>query len=183
MFERFTRDAREVVTHSVARAEKADADAVTEEHLLLALLDQQGTKAAFAFSALGVTDRRASVETALAEGRRRGGLSNADVEALAGFGVDVGEIVARVEEAHGPGALQASKRSKSWWSGHRPFTPAAKGVLVKSLRIATGRGDRVIGGEHLLLALTSGPGVVSEVLADHGVTYQSVERVLFPVRA
>ncbi len=179
MFERFTRDARDVVTGSVELSERADADSVTEEHVLLAMLDQEGTRAAFAFAALGITDRRASVESALADARRRAGLSRADADALAGLGIDVGEIVSRVEEAHGPGALQVGRKSKRWWSGRRPFTPAAKGVLEKSLRIALGRGDRHIGGEHLLLALTAGPGVVADVLAEHGATYETVERAMF----
>lgn len=50
---------------------------------------------------------------------------------------------------------------------------------MKSLRIAAGRGDRHIGGEHLLLALTARPGVVADVLAEHGATYEAVERVVF----
>ncbi|MFD1657854.1 Clp protease N-terminal domain-containing protein [Streptomyces caeni] len=36
-----------------------------------------------------------------------------------------------------------------------------------------------MGDEHLLLALTARPGVPFEVLADHGVTYAAVERVLW----
>ncbi|MFI9581511.1 Clp protease N-terminal domain-containing protein [Streptomyces sp. NPDC052236] len=179
MFERFTKEARAVVTGSVEVSTRTGADSVTEEHLLLAMLDQEGTRTAFAFAALGVTDRRASVEAALADARRLGGLSKADMEALAGLGIDVAEIVSKVEEAHGQGALQMGGKSKRWWAGHRPFTPAAKDMLVKSLRIALGRGDRHIGGEHLLLALTARPGVVADVLAEHGATYGSVERVMF----
>ncbi|MFI1395040.1 Clp protease N-terminal domain-containing protein [Streptomyces sp. NPDC020681] len=179
MFERFTKDARDVVTGSVEHSERAGADAVTEEHLLLAMLDQQGTRAAFAFTALGIRDRRESVERALADARRRGGLSKADEDALAGLGIDVGEIVSRVEETHGRGALQSGPKAKRWWAGHRSFTPSAKDTLVQSLRIAVGRGDREIGGEHFLLALTARPGVVADVLAEHGATYESVERVMY----
>lgn len=179
MFERFTKEARAVVTSSVEVSTRTGADSVTEEHLLLAMLDQEGTRTAFAFAALGVTDRRASVEAALADARRLGGLSKADTEALAGLGIDVTEIVSKVEETHGRGALQVGGKSKRWWAGHRSFTPAAKDMLVKSLRIALGRGDRHIGGEHLLLALTARPGVVADVLAEHGATYESVERVMF----
>jgi ATP-dependent Clp protease ATP-binding subunit ClpA len=179
MFERFTKEARAAVTSSVEVSTRAGADSVTEEHLLLAMLEQEGTRAAFAFAALGVTDRRASVEAALADARRRGGLSRADTDALAGFGIDVTEIVSKVEEAHGRGALQMGRKSRRWWAGHRSFTPSAKDVLVQSLRVALGRGDRHIGGEHLLLALTARPGVVADVLAEHGVTYGAVERVMF----
>lgn len=188
MFERFTQDARGVVTGAVERSGRTGADEVTEEHMLLALLDQTGTRASFALAALGVGDRRESLEGSLAQARRRGGLSQADAAALAEIGIDVGEIVSRMEEAHGAGAMKAggaggpggaSWRPKWWWSGRRPFTPAAKAMLVKSLRISRGRGDHHIGGEHILLALTARPGVVAEVLADHGATYAAVERAMF----
>ncbi|WP_455362500.1 Clp protease N-terminal domain-containing protein [Streptomyces sp. SYSU K21746] len=179
MFERFTKSARDVVTGSVGHAERASADSVTEEHLLLALLDLEGTRSAFAFASLGIDGRRASLEAALADARRRGGLSQSDTDALAGLGIDVAEIVSRVEAAHGEGALQADCRSKRWWSGRRSFTPAAKSVLEKSLRIALGRGDRSIGDEHILLALTVQPGVVAEVLAEQGANHAAVQRALF----
>ncbi|MEU4997134.1 Clp protease N-terminal domain-containing protein [Streptomyces sp. NPDC021622] len=184
MFERFTKDARAVVEGAGEHAERADADAVDDGHMLLALLDREASRASFALSSLGATRRRESIERALSESRRRGGLSQADTEALAGLGVDVSEIVSRVEEAHGVGALAGGGggkggRGRRGWAGHRPFTREAKDTLVKSLRIATARRDRIIGDEHILLALTARPGMVGEVLADHGVTHESVQRVLF----
>ncbi|WP_328396560.1 peptidase [Streptomyces sp. NBC_00390] len=179
MFERFTEDARAVVTGAVARSERAEASTITEEHLLLALLDLQGGRASFAFRALGVSDRREALESSLDRARRRGGLTKADEGALAGLGIDVAEIVARVEEVHGEGALAGDRRNRRWWSGHRSLTRGAKDTLVKALRIAVGRRDRVIGAEHILLALTARPGVVAEALADHGATYTAVERALF----
>ncbi|GAA2513361.1 Clp protease N-terminal domain-containing protein [Streptomyces gobitricini] len=178
MFERFTEAARNVVEGAAVHAERADADSVTEEHLLLALLDLGGTRSAVAFDALGVTVRRPSVESALAEARRRGGLTRADTEALAGMGIDVAEIVSRVEAAHGTGALASGRAPKRRWSGHRPFTRPAKHTLEQSLRIALARGDRHIGDEHLLLALAARPGVVADVLADHGATYVALERAV-----
>ncbi|MEV7871242.1 Clp protease N-terminal domain-containing protein [Streptomyces sp. NPDC088124] len=180
MFERFTEGARDIVIGAVGHADRAGAATVTEEHLLLAMFEQEGTRASFAFAALGLAGRRASVEHALRDARRRGGLSKAETEALAGLGIDVDEVVARVEESHGEGALRvAVRRKRPRWSKHRPFTPGAKATLSRSLRIALGRGDRAIGDGHLLLALTARPGVVSEVLADHGATYATVERAVF----
>ncbi|MEV5203339.1 Clp protease N-terminal domain-containing protein [Streptomyces sp. NPDC053720] len=176
MFERFTRSAREVVTGAVAHAERTDAASVTEEHLLLALLDRQEGRAAFAAASLGLVDRRASVEAELATARRHGGLTRADTDALAGLGIDVTEIVARVEEAHGEGALDRARRRGA---RRRPFGRGAKGILTRALRIAAGRGDRFIGDEHLLLALTACPGVAAEVLAAHGATYGTVNRALY----
>lgn len=105
MFERFTKSARTTVTGAVAHAERADAESVTEEHLLLALLDQHSGRASFAITSLGLADRRAAVEAELVTARRRGGLTRADADALADIGIDVAEIVARVEEVHGEGAL------------------------------------------------------------------------------
>lgn len=178
MFERFTKDARAVVTGAVAHAERAQAPTVTEEHLLLALLDREGGRVADALAALGVAGRRASVIAALAEAARRGGLTQADASALAGLGIDLTEVVERVEREHGAGAL-AGAGGKSRRLGHRPFTTGAKAILERCLRIAVGRGDRSIGDEHILLALTVRPGVVAEVLADHGATYDTVTRALW----
>jgi len=179
MFERFTQGARATVKGAVAQAERTGAASVTEEHLLLALLEQEGSRASFALAALGLSGRRASLDASFTEARRRGGLTKADTEALAGIGIDVGAIVDRVEGAHGEGALAADRRSRRWWSGHRAFTPGAKSILEKSLRVALGRGDRFIGEEHLLLALTATPGTVADVLAEHGATYATVHRALY----
>ncbi|THA73476.1 peptidase [Streptomyces sp. A0642] len=179
MFERFTKGARAAVTGAVTHAERADAGSVTEEHLLLALLDQEGSRASFAVAALGLKARRASVEAALADARRRGGMTKADAEALADIGIDLTAIVSRIEEAHGEGALLRGRAERRWWSGNRAFTKEARKILEKSLRIALGRGDRFIGEEHLLLALTASPGVVADVLAEHGATYGTVDRALY----
>ncbi len=156
MFERFTKSARGVVKGAVTQAERAGADSVTEEHLLLALLDQEGTRSSSALASLGIAGRREAVTRALAEARRRGGLSKADQEALAGIGIDVTEIVSKVEATHGEGAMQSGRGpGRGLLTGHRPFTRQAKDVLEKSLRIALGRGDRHIGDEHLQMALTA----------------------------
>ncbi|MDG4858189.1 Clp protease N-terminal domain-containing protein [Streptomyces sp. T-3] len=179
MFERFTKGARDVVEGAVAHAERRESGTVTDEHVLLALLDAEGTKAAFVLSALGVEGQKDSVVRELELARRRGGVSAADVEALAGFGIDVEQIVSRVEGAHGAGALSGDRKGRGWWGGkHRSFSREAKDTLENSLRIALGRKDRVIGDEHLLLALASRPGVVRDVLGSHGVSVEAVERVL-----
>ncbi|WP_338673824.1 Clp protease N-terminal domain-containing protein [Streptomyces sp. SCSIO 30461] len=180
MFERFTDGARAVVKGAVGRAEQRGDAQVEPGHLLLALLDAQDTKGAFALTALGV--RREAVMSGLNEARRRGGVSAADAEALAGLGIDVTEIVSRVEEAHGEGALARGGRPAGWLrragSGHRPFTKEAKTILEQSLRVVLARKEKTIGDEHLLLAMTARPGVVRDVLAGCGVTFDGVERVL-----
>ncbi|MFJ6568477.1 Clp protease N-terminal domain-containing protein [Streptomyces sp. NPDC091292] len=186
MFERFTQGARAVVKGAVVHAGRLGADAVDEGHLLLALFDQEGTRGSFALASLGAADRRESVERALEEARRRGGMSRADSDALAGLGIDLTEIVSRVEEAHGVGAMAGvgagagvgGAKGRGRWGGGVPFSREAKDTLSASLRMAIGRRHRSIGDEHLLLALASRGGVVAEILADHGVTVASVDRVL-----
>ncbi|MET7693329.1 Clp protease N-terminal domain-containing protein [Streptomyces sp. NPDC005483] len=179
MFERFTKDARAVVMGAVEHAEQVGAGAVDAEHLLLALLDREAGRASFALAALGLAERGDAVREALGEARRRAGLSQADAEALTGLGIDVSEIVSRVEGVHGVGAMSGDRKGKGWRSGRRSFGRGAREILEKALRIAVARRDRHIGDEHLLLALTVRPGVAGEVLADHGVTYESVVRVLY----
>ncbi|MGW7303739.1 Clp protease N-terminal domain-containing protein [Streptomyces sp. NPDC054829] len=179
MFERFTKDARAVVKGAVEHAERTGASTVDTEHLLLALLDREASRGSFVLAALGLTERRESVREALGEARSRAGLSRAEADALAGLGIDVAEIVARVEEVHGVGAMSGDLKDKGRWSGRRSFSRETKGVLERSLRIALAHRDRHIGDEHILLALTAFPGVPAEVLADHGVTNASVTRVLY----
>ncbi|MER5752538.1 Clp protease N-terminal domain-containing protein [Streptomyces sp. NPDC002088] len=182
MFERFTKDAREVVVEAVAHAERAGAERVEETHVLLALLDREGSRGSFALAALGLPPGgREDVVRELGEARRRGGLSRADADALSGLGIDLTEIVSRIEEAHGEGALAdvAQGGSPGRRSGRRPFGRGARELLAQSLRVTLGHRDRRIGDEHLLLALTARPGVPAEVLADHGVTHESLSRVLY----
>ncbi|MFF3333657.1 Clp protease N-terminal domain-containing protein [Streptomyces sp. NPDC002888] len=179
MFERFTKDAREVVRGAAAHGERSGSQCVDAEHILLALLDREASRASFALAALGLAERGESVRRALDAARRRAGLTRAEADALAGLGIDVSEIVSRVEEVHGVGAMSGDRGDKGWWSGRRSFSRGAKDVLERSLRAAVARRDRHVGDEHILLSLTSLPGVPAEVLADHGVTYESVTRVLY----
>ncbi|UNO39971.1 Clp protease N-terminal domain-containing protein [Streptomyces sp. MST-110588] len=183
MFERFTASARQVVREAVAHAELAGRGSVGEGELLLALLDRTGSPGADVLTALGLRERRASVEAALHRAHRRGGISASDAEALAGLGIDVEEIVARVEREHGAGALAAAgapgPKEKRRGRLRRPyFTPEAKSVVERSLRVALGRGDKYIGDEHLLIALLGRPGLAASVLAEHGVQQADVLRVL-----
>ncbi|MFE1246766.1 Clp protease N-terminal domain-containing protein [Streptomyces sp. NPDC058735] len=181
MFERFTKDARDVVKGAFAQVEGSAEGGrrVEPEHLLLALLDRRGSRGSFALAALGLGEDRESVREALREARRRAGLTRADSEALAGLGIDVDEIVARVEDVHGVGAMAGDHGDKRWCPGRPSFGRGARDVLERSLRAALARRDRHIGDEHILLALTPRPGVPAEVLADHGVTYASLVRVLY----
>ncbi|MXM69062.1 peptidase [Streptomyces sp. HUCO-GS316] len=182
MFERFTKDARAVVEGAVWHAEREGAERVEETHVLLSLLDREGSRGSFALASLGLPPGgRETLVRDLAEARRRGGLSKADADALSGLGIDLAEIVSRVEEAHGEGALGAAGRGALFGgrSGRRPFSRGAKDLLTATLRVALARRERAIGEEHILLAMTLRPGVPAETLADHGVTYSSLAQLLY----
>ena len=77
------------------------------------------------------------------------------------------------------GAMSGDRKDKGWWSGRRTFGRGARQVLETSLRTAVAHGDRHIGDEHILLALTERPGVPAEVLVGHGVTHEQLIRLLY----
>src|SRR4029077_7416935 len=105
---------------------RVGAETVEEEHMLLSLLDREGSRGSFALTSLGESGFRESLERDLAEARRRGGLSRADADALSGLGIDLSEIVSRVEEAHGVGVLGSGNGGGGGRrSGRRPFAPGA----------------------------------------------------------
>lgn len=171
MFERFTTTTRHVVIEAVREAGRERAPRVTDEHLLLALL--QHGDAADLLAEAGLT--REVLTEAFATARRRAGLTDAETDALRSLGVDVDAVVAQVEREHGEGALEVPRRARR---GHIPFAHGAKALLAGTLRQAQERRDRRIGAEHLLLALAAGDGISAQVLAAHGLTHAAVRAKL-----
>lgn len=167
--ERFTRAARQAVHDAVVEAERLDAPEIGPEHLALALLDAP-VLADFDLP-------RDEVVDAFAAARRKGGLSEADTEALRRLGIDVDQIVASVERTHGEGALAtAPKRKRRFFGNHLPFTEAAKKTLERSLYEARDLGHGTLGPEHVLLALLAQRGLVAEVLESRGVSYTELRK-------
>ncbi|MFI7679896.1 Clp protease N-terminal domain-containing protein [Actinophytocola sp. NPDC049390] len=162
MFNRFTAVARHVV-HEATRQARNE---VTDEHLLLALLDQPGTTSARLLSDAGVTP--STVDTAFREAERKGGLSDAEAAAvLSELGIDVDEVVASVERALGEDVLVPP-------AGRNRFTRTAKDVLRGALDQAKSLRARELGDQHLLLALAAHDGVAGQLLATHGLSYLDV---------
>ncbi|MEO6088611.1 MAG: Clp protease N-terminal domain-containing protein [Umezawaea sp.] len=170
--ERFTKEARQVVLAAVEEARRESAAEVGAVHLLLALLDSPVLA--------GFSLVRADVEEALAAARRKGGLSEADAEALRGLGIDVDQIVDNIEQSLGEGVLAVVRTKKKRWlfNDHLPFSAAAKQVLVRSLVEAKDLGHGYLGNEHLVLGLLAGGGLAAEVLEARGVTYVAVRKVV-----
>jgi ATP-dependent Clp protease ATP-binding subunit ClpA len=163
VFERFTKDARAVVTAAQVAAREAGADRIGTGHLLLGCAVTEGVAAA-ALAEVGVTEDR--LRAALRENPATGGL---DADALATIGVDLDAVVARADEVFGPGALLDPHRGRT--RGSLRFSPASRKALQIALREARHGGDRGIDAGHLLVAFLRMPeSTACEVLGRCDVT-------------
>ena len=156
MFERFTPDARRIVTGAVEMATQFHHDALGPDHLLVALAGTGPNVATQAMIACGFDPGRAREDLARVVGSSGDDLNEEDAPALRSIGVDLDEVRRRTEASFGPGALERRRR----WYGRRrgrvcglPFMPEAKQALELALREAIRMDQRSIGPEHVLLGL------------------------------
>lgn len=174
MFERFTRAARQTVLDAVRAAQDARVPEVTDEHLLLGLLRQQGTTTSTLLADAGVTAEVVSGAYRAAE--RKGGLSDAEAASLLSeFGIDVDQVVAQVEGTLGQNALAGGRRMRR---RHIPFTDTAKSLLAGALREGKAMRDRQLGDVQILLAISAHGGVAAQLLDEHGLSYVDLRRKL-----
>ncbi|TFV47846.1 Clp protease N-terminal domain-containing protein [Blastococcus sp. TF02A_35] len=163
MFERFTREAREVVVGAQHEARVLHSPTIGTEHLLLALLRQQ-TPSAAVLIRHGLTPEEVAADVV-----RFTGSADLDADALTSVGIDLDAVRSTVEAAFGPGALDDPKQ-KAARNGHLPLTPRAKKVLELSLREAIAMRSRSITDGHIALGLLrEGEGLAMKVLHDRGV--------------
>ncbi|RJQ83493.1 Clp protease N-terminal domain-containing protein [Amycolatopsis panacis] len=174
MFERFTADARMAVVAAQEAAHEAGAHEISAQAVFAGLVRAPDGGAVRLLEQLGVA--KDDVYAELGRIKRRGGISDADAEALTELGIDVDRIVAAVEETHGPGALATGARRSR--RNHLPFTSDAKRVLELSLREVSELGGKSLGPEHLLLALVRQRGPVADFLATRGIDYPVLRRAI-----
>lgn len=181
MFERFSSNARRVITGGVDAAAETGAAKAGPEHLLLGLAaDEQGLGARV-LAEYGVTS--AVLRSAAAAPPGRAGLTDDEISALRSLGIDAEEVFRLVEETFGPNAwdepdpAQPPRRRGRFGA---PVDQQAKKVIEQGLREAIALRHRTIDSGHLLLALLRHgvPGSMSTVLAEHGVTYDDAKRRL-----
>lgn len=164
MFERFTNDARQVVTQAQEECRSLGHSSIGTVHLLLGLSAGDGAGArALHEHGLGPADLRERV-------RRLAGLGPDPIDgaALAVIGIDLDEVRRAVEAAFGAGALDAGRQVK----GHIRFTPQAKKTLELSLRSALALKHKSINSGHVLLGLLrsrDADNLALEILADADV--------------
>lgn len=174
MFERFTTQARSVVTHAQQEARELGQQSLGTHLLLLGILDEPVTAGGRALAALGIRadDVREDVRRSA---RERAAFSDEDANALRSVGVDLDEVRRRVEEAFGPGALERKPGGGGGLGGHMPLTPGSKKALELALREASHLGHRHIGTEHLLLGLARDESSsAARLLASRGIDRERV---------
>jgi ATP-dependent Clp protease ATP-binding subunit ClpA len=157
MFERFTKPARRAVEEATTLARAATAAETRPEHLLQAVLADEACLACRVLADQGAAPAELRAELDRLRTQYVDGLDGDDADALAAIGIDLGEVVKRIDRNLG-GALPGRGRPR--------FSRATKKVLELSLREAIALRHNYIGTEHLLLGLVrGGDRVVLETLA------------------
>jgi ATP-dependent Clp protease ATP-binding subunit ClpA len=193
MFERFTGSARTVVKQAVTESVAADVDRVSDVHLLLALLESQepAVQAVFADLDVDAAALASRVRTAEQSPPGRAGLSDEDVAALAGLGIDADEVLARAE--HELWATEAAEEGRGvhsrapFWrrrsrGGATRFSDSAKQSLEQSLRQALELRHREIASDHLLLGLLAADDAAAAYLRKAGVGLPAARAAVARVR-
>jgi ATP-dependent Clp protease ATP-binding subunit ClpA len=157
MFERFTKDARRAVASAGTLALDATASEIRPEHLFRALLDDEASVAVLVLEDAGAALQALRDELDRRRTRYVDGLDADDAEALAAIGIDLDEVVRRIDRNLG---------GVSGRRGMPRMSRASKKVLELALREAVALRHDYIGTEHLLLGLVrEGDRVVRDTLA------------------
>jgi ATP-dependent Clp protease ATP-binding subunit ClpA len=169
MFERFLESARHVVEEAQAQAVRMDQRQVRAEHLLLALASVDQGIAARVLSGNGLTPQRIeeAISATIAFESGDGPVTRADAEALKAIGIDLDEVLRKVEGTIGAKPVGvATSRRRGFLGKHLPLSPDAKRAIVAGVTEAKQRGDGYISPEHLLLGvLSQDKSVAVELLA------------------
>ncbi len=176
MMSRLTPEVRAVVARAYGLAQRDGSQQIGEDHLLSALLDDE--QGGVLLAKVAGASERAQVAEEMEQARRRGGVTDGEADALAGFGIDVDAVVAQIEQQLGAGALTGPRRRAARrWTGPVMSGPAVR-VLAEAQRYLSLAGGRSLGVEHLVLGLVSSAGIVSESLARRGITAATVSASL-----
>jgi ATP-dependent Clp protease ATP-binding subunit ClpA len=146
MFERFTRNARGVVIGAQEVAHRQGAAEVRPAHLLQSLAAQGDVLAMRVLADLGAPGDEVRRVVGELGAHYSAGLDGEDAEALELLGIDLDEVIRRIDQDLTGGPAPTPK-------GHQRFSRQSKKVLELSLREALRLRDGFIGTEHILLGL------------------------------
>lgn len=157
MFEKFTKSARTVVEQATTCAQQATAGETRPEHLFQALLGDETCLAVRILSDAGAPSGQLRSELDRLRMQYLDGLDADDAAALKSIGIDLDEVVQRIDR--NLGGVAPGRRTPR-------FSRGSKKALELALREAIALHHRQIGTEHLLLGLVrGGDRVVLETLA------------------
>lgn len=166
MFERFTQEARAVVSAGVEESSAQQDGEVRVVHLLLGLVERGSGLGGQVLRDAGL-DAPAVREHLRQHAAAAGGFTAQDAAALRTVGIDLEAVLGRIAETLGPD-VAAARRGRR---GRTRLAPGAKKTLQLALREAVRLGSTTIGSEHVLLGmLRCDDREVSAVLAANGVT-------------
>lgn len=168
VLERFAEQARTVVADTMATAQAQGIPEVRAEHLLLSL-----TRVADGATATALSEN--GLDEALVARVVRGPeqlVDDEDRAALGSLGIDVDDLIARLEDGLGPDALAPVPSS----GVRRPrFSKEAKKALEMAVRTTTSRRARTITTDDLLVGIVrAGSAGVDQVLTAAGTTETAV---------
>jgi ATP-dependent Clp protease ATP-binding subunit ClpA len=168
MFERFTDRARTVVRVARDEADALGHRTIGTEHLVLALLREEGGIGNGVLRACGV--EYDDIRDAVAAGD--------DASALRSIGIDLDAVRTSVEQTFGAGALERAEPAERGGFLFRRsklptrFNNGSKKSLELSLRIALSLKHNYIGTEHILLAVIKEErGTGGRLLREQGLSY------------
>ena len=173
MFERFTKEARGVVSAAVEQAGELGHDSVGTQHLLLGLLSPD---AGAGYQVLHGAGLQADRVREIIRRRTPGDcvLTQEDAESLRTIGIDLDVVLERLAESFGPDAVPHSQPRRARGRFSRP----AKKTLQLALREAIWLKAGAIGSEHILLGLLRcEDSDINAILAEVGVKSDDLRKV------
>ena len=154
MFERFTRETRNLVMRAVEQAASLHHERVGTGHILMAMFADAGGPTGSALNQIGSSFDEARRALQELSSPSASGFDDLNAQALRELGIDLEEIRETVEDAFGAGALDRVARPQPT----RRFTDAAKQATFLAFKGAKQLRHRRMDSRHLLLALLDQPG-------------------------
>ena len=179
MFERFTAEARQAVVDAQDAARELGHDWIGASTSCSAWPAGRGRRSPMRWRASVPAAPSSMTRSSPSWGRASTGRIRTP---CASSGSTSTRVRRRAEETFGPGALErtrAGRRAFGTRIGAIPFTPRAKHALELALRASLARGEREIGGAHVLLGvLDQGENVGLTVLEHLGLSPPTVRGAL-----
>lgn len=180
---RLSPDAKVLLLAATSEAAALRAEQVGGEHILLACLSFRGSLAADYLADAGVD--RLRIATLLNPADEDAGVvfDDSDAEALAGLGIDLPQVLLRLEENVGSPAREAARprRRPGPPRRSRRFADCASSTVKRAAVEAATLKSKSVEPTHVLLSALREPSTCcQDVVSALGLDYDSALRFMFP---